>query len=177
MPRFVRQNSLIRGLIHLLVTNTIVNSMKRIEEWCTENGIKESEDFRQALDSIPHGLVRLDSGLKNEYKQLHRFVYDNIINCYNVSRMDGKSVFLMRKLFKAYLNRPLQLPDYVLLGYAKREKIRFMRDLPLEKIEEEGARYRTDPTFYRTVCDFVAGMTDKFVFDEYTKLYTPGEQV
>jgi dGTPase len=91
--------------------------------------------------------------------------------------MDGKSVFLMRKLFKAYLNRPLQLPDYVLLGFAKRQKIRFMRDLPLDRTDEEKARYLVNPAFYRTVCDFVAGMTDKFVFDEYEKLYTPGEQV
>jgi len=175
--KFMRQNMLIRGLIHLLVTNTIVGSLKRIGEWCETNGIKTPEDFRGALDSIPHGLVRLDSGLKGEYQQLHRFVYNNIINCYNVSRMDGKAVFLMRKLFKAYLNRPLQLPDYVLLGFAKRQKIRFMRDLTLDSTDEEKARYLVNPAFYRTVCDFVAGMTDKFVFDEYEKLYTPGEQV
>ncbi len=175
--RFMRQNMLIRGLIHLLVTNTIVSSLKRIGKWSEENGIETPDDFHGALDNLPRRLVQLDEGLKREYQQLHRFVYENIINCYNVSRMDGKAVFLMRKLFKAYLNRPLQLPDYVLLSFAKRHKIRFMRDLPLEKVEEEKARYLTNPAFYRTVCDFVAGMTDKFVFDEYEKLYTPGEQV
>lgn len=176
-PRFIRQNRLIRGLIHLLVTNTIVSSLNRIGEWCEAEGVKTPEDFRRSLDTFPFGLIRLDSGLKSEYDQLYRFVYDNIINCYNVSRMDGKSTFLLRKLFKAYLNRPLQLPDYVLLGFAKRQKIRFLRDLPIESIAEESALYRTNPAYYRAVCDFIAGMTDKFVFDEYEKLYTPGEQV
>ena len=176
-PRFMRQNMLIRGLIHLLVTNTIVSSVKRIGEWTESEGIKGPEDFHLALETIPHGLVQLDSGLKGEYKQLHRFVYDNIINCYSVSRMDGKAIFLMRKLFKAYLNRPLQLPDYVLLGFARRQKIRFMRDLSLSRIDEERAGYLVNPAYYRTVCDFVAGMTDKFIFDEYEKLYTPGEQI
>jgi len=126
---------------------------------------------------MPHGLVGLDHGLRGEYRQLRRFVYDNIINCYNVSRMDGKAVFLLRKLFKAYLNRPLQLPDYVLIGFARREKVRFMRDLPLTKMEEEAVRYQTNPAFHRTVCDFIAGMTDKFAFEEYEKLYIPGEQI
>jgi len=177
LPRFVRQNKLIRGLIHLLVTNAIVSSRKRIGEWCEAEGITDSEGFRTVFDSIPRTLVHFDSGLGDEYRQLHRFVYDNIINCYNVSRMDGKSVFLIRKLFKAYLNRPLQLPDYVLLGFAKRHRIKYLRDFPFDAIDEEGMRYRTDPAFYRAVCDFIAGMTDKFVFDEYEKLYIPGERV
>lgn len=177
LPRFVRQNRLIRGLIHLLVTNTIVSSMKRIGEWCEAEGITASDGFRKALDSIPRTLVHFDSGLADEYRQLHRFVYENIINCYSVSRMDGKSTFLIRKLFKAYLNRPLQLPDYVLLGFAKRHRIKYLRDFPLDAIDAEGVRYRTDPAFYRSVCDFIAGMTDKFVFDEYEKLYIPGERV
>jgi len=52
------------------------------------------------------------------------------------------------------------------------------QDAPaLDAISEEGMRYRTDPAFYRAVCDFIAGMTDKFVFDEYEKLYIPGERV
>ena len=43
--------------------------------------------------------------------------------------MDGKAVFLLRKLYKAYLNRPLQLPDYVLIGFARREKVRLGPDV------------------------------------------------
>jgi dGTPase len=99
------------------------------------------------------------------------------INCYIVSRMDGKAVYLLRRLFKAYLNRPLQLPDYLLLRFARSQRIRFLRDLPLNRIDEETGRYLNNPAFYRAVCDFVAGMTDKFVFDEYDKLYVPGEQI
>ncbi|MFO7769201.1 MAG: dNTP triphosphohydrolase [bacterium] len=175
--RLLRQNKLIRGLIHLLVTGTIVSGLRRIGGWAEAAGIEEPEDFRGAYEEMPHGLIGLDEGLKGEYRQLRRFVYDNIINCYNVSRMDGKAVFLLRKLFKAYLNRPLQLPDYVLIGFARREKIRFMRDLPLSRMEEEASRYAVNPAFYRTVCDFIAGMTDKFAFEEYEKLYIPGEQI
>jgi len=175
--RLLRQNKLIRGLIHMLVTNTIVSSLRKIGGWAESQGIETPGDFQSAYEEMPHGLVGLDHGLRGEYRQLRRFVYDNIINCYNVSRMDGKAVFLLRKLFKAYLNRPLQLPDYVLIGFARREKVRFMRDLPLTKMEEEAVRYQTNPAFHRTVCDFIAGMTDKFAFEEYEKLYIPGEQI
>ena len=83
LPRFVRQNRLIRGLIHLLVTNTIVSSMKRIGAWCEAEEITTPEGYREALDSLPRTLVHFDSGLADEYRQLHRFVYTNIINCYN----------------------------------------------------------------------------------------------
>lgn len=177
LPRLRRQDKLIRGLIHLLVTNSTVTTLRRIGGWCEEKGIESPGDFSRHRAELPFGLAELDSGLKREYAQLRRFVYDNVINCYNVSRMDGKAVYLMRRLFKAYLNRPLQLPDYLLLRFAKTQNIRFLRDLPLNRIEEETGRYLNNPAFYRTVCDFVAGMTDKFVFDEYEKLYMPGEQI
>ncbi len=175
--RLSRQNKLVRGLIHLLVTNTLVTSQRRVGGWCEQQGIKTAAEFTPARERLPHGLVVMDAGLRREYVELRRFVYDNIINCYNVSRMDGKAVYLLRRLAKAYLNRPLQLPDYVLLGFAKRQKITYLRDLPLSRIEPETATYLTQPAIYRTVCDFIAGMTDKFVFDEYEKLYVPGERV
>ncbi len=177
LPRLRRQDKLIRGLIHLLITNTTVSTMRRIGGWCEENGIDSAERFHGKLHEIPFGLAELGTGLKREYAQLRRFVYNNIINCYNVSRMDGKAVYLIRRLFKAYLNRPLQLPDYVLLRYARSQRIRFLRDLPLNRIDEETDGYLNNPAFYRTVCDFVAGMTDRFIFDEYEKLYVPGEQI
>ncbi len=177
LPRLMRQDKLIRGLIHLLITNTIVSTLKRIGSWCESNEIDDVDGFDRHRNDLPNGLAELDSGLKREYAQLRRFVYDNIINCYSVSRMDGKAVYLLRRLFKAYLNRPLQLPDYVLLRFSKFQKTRYLRDLPLNRIEEETGNYLTNPAFYRTVCDFVAGMTDRFVFDEYEKLYVPGEQI
>ncbi len=79
---------------------------------------------------------------------LMRFMYRN----YRVVRMEDKAKRIIKDLFKAYVGRPEQLPPHI-----------FARAL------EEGLE--------RTVCDYIAGMTDRFAQDEHKKLFDPHERV
>ena len=54
----------------------------------------------------------------------------------------------MRDLFESYAAEPLQLPPHY-----------------QERIEREGR--------HRVVCDYIAGMTDRFAVDEHRKLFDP----
>ena len=66
--------------------------------------------------------------------------------------MADKAGRFMRELFDVYISRPQTLPP----PYR-------------EKVEGE------DP--YRVICDYIAGMTDRYALDEYKKFFQPYERV
>ena len=71
---------------------------------------------------------------------------------YRVVRMSIKAKRFIRELFEEYLERPEQLPAEFQV-----------------KIVKEGK--------HRVVCDYIAGMTDRYALDEYKKLFNPYEKV
>ena len=69
---------------------------------------------------------------------------------HRVKRMSIKAGRFIKELFEAYVAEPLQLPP------------EFQKH-----VEEVG--------LYRGVCDYIAGMTDRYAQDEYKKLFYPYE--
>ena len=79
---------------------------------------------------------------------LHKQVYQH----YRVARMSNKARRLVKEIFTEYVREPMQLPpDYQ------------------EWAEQAG--------LHQSVCDYVAGMTDRYAQDEYAKLFSPYERV
>ena len=66
--------------------------------------------------------------------------------------MTDKARRFVRALFQAYLARPEQLPP----GSQRR-------------LKAEGS--------HRVICDYLAGMTDRYAQDEYKKFFEPYEKV
>jgi len=67
-------------------------------------------------------------------------------------RMQIKAERIITALFEAYVAEPRQLP------YKEQAKLDY-RDL------------------HRVVCDYIAGMTDRYALQEYAKLFDPLERV
>jgi len=65
-----------------------------------------------------------------------------------VVRMGDKAGRLLRDLFASYVGEPRQLPPQY-----------------HAQIERDGV--------HRVVCDYIAGMTDRFALDEHRKLFDP----
>ncbi len=87
--------------------------------------------------------------LKNEWRS---FLSNRFYNHYRIVRMTEKGVRLIRAIFTVYLEKSAQLPSSV-LKRAKRDGL------------------------YRAICDYMAGMTDRFAQDEYRRLFEPYERV
>ena len=79
--------------------------------------------------------------------QLKDFLYENMYRHYRVVRMQVKAETIIGELFEAYIAEPAQLPKEV--------------------------QQRTEVDLYRAVCDYMAGMTDRFALDEHYKLFDP----
>ena len=73
-------------------------------------------------------------------------------NHYRVNRMKNKARRILEALFNAYQEDPSLLPSH------------FQNRIPQHGKE-------------RVICDYVAGMTDRFAIDEYMKLFDPREKV
>ncbi len=73
---------------------------------------------------------------------------ENFYRNHRVVRMASKAELVIRSLFEAYLKEPRILPKGVRV-----------------KMEQQ------EPA--RVVCDYIAGMTDRFALDEYARLFDP----
>ena len=66
------------------------------------------------------------------------------------------------------------LPDYVLLRYRDLTGVRYLRDIPLKRIEVEiASHYHRDPQFARAIADHLAGMTDSSAVSVYDTMFSP----
>ncbi len=83
-----------------------------------------------------------------------RYLYDNFYRSYRVIRMAVKAERILANLFTAYIQEPRQLPP------STRQKIE-----------------SSDDGLHRVVCDYLAGMTDRYAIQEYKRLFDPEERV
>jgi len=102
------------------------------------------EDVRRA----GRRLVRYSPEMQQRVKELKEFLYKNMYRHYRVVRMGDKAGRILRDLCNSYVEEPLQLPPQY-----------------QQRIAQDGLQ--------RVVCDYIAGMTDRFALDEHRKLFDP----
>ncbi len=103
------------------------------------------------LQRLDHNVIGFSEEMAARNRQLKKFLYENMYRHYRVVRMQVKAEKIVGDLFEAYTHEPAQLPAEV-----------------QARIEADGV--------YRVVCDYIAGMTDRFALDEHAKLFDPKER-
>jgi dGTPase len=166
-----RRASLIRGMIGVLCSDLVEGSRAKIDRWLERERITTPDEFYARRGRLPSDLVGFTDGGKKLYAELRAFVYRHIIHSFPVSRHDGHARRVMAGIFAAYRENPRLLPDDVLRGLAGELGTTFLREVPLAQIEREAEeKYRSRPEFYRTIADYMAGMTDSYCNSEYRQL-------
>jgi len=106
----------------------------------------------QELRNIGHTVANFSAEMVAFNRQVRAFLGGRLYRHYRVVRMTVKAKRVVRELFEGYLVEPDQLP------------------LPVRaRMAEEGPA--------RVVCDYIAGMTDRFALAEHAKLFDPRERV
>ncbi len=111
-------------------------------------GIATLEDLRR----VNRPVVHFSNTITIRNLELKRFLFDNLYRHHKVDKMRVKAEIFITRLFETYLRFPNLLPP----------KYR-------GRIERLGLE--------RVVCDYIAGMTDRFALDEYKRLFEPYERV
>jgi len=94
-------------------------------------------------------LITFSDQIRNESLELKRFLRTNLYQHYQVLRMTSKAERIIESLFKAFGDDPRLLPEEH-QHLAKNNK-------------------------YRTVADYIAGMTDRYAIKEYRRLFSVEE--
>jgi dGTPase len=106
--------------------------------------IHSIEDVRQC----PELLVEPGPQVAELKADLEHFLHERVYQHYRVQRMALKGRRIVQELFTAFCQAPQLLPE------------RYSRRIRDDRPE-------------RTVCDYVAGMTDRYAQDEYLRLFQP----
>lgn len=135
-------------IINLLINLQISDLLTESEKRLKEFNIVSPEQVRRKNEKI----ISFSLRMSEKRTPLREFLLENLYQHYRVIRMSNKARRFLQELFRVYLANPEQLPPS-----------------SQRRIKEEGA--------HRTICDYIAGMTDRYALDEYKKLFDPYEKV
>ena len=127
----------VRGLIDLMVRDVIQYSSAAIDQ----AGLTKAED----VFSLPGNLISFSPEYRVMTDELRDFLYHNLYFTPVLSKLNEMSYKNMRKLFRFYLENPLEM------GENARRRI---------------ARVGLE----RAAADYIAGMTDRFAAREYQRI-------
>jgi dGTPase len=132
-------------LIRRLIGLAVDDLVRAADQRLTEAKV----DSVETLQRLDHNVVGWSAEMASPNQELKRFLYENLYRHYRVVRMQSKAENILSNLFQSYLGEPAQLPD------------------------EVQQRAKATGHLHRVICDYIAGMTDRFALDEYDKLFNP----
>ena len=107
-----------------------------------KSGVQSVEEVRRRA----RPLIRYSASLLRANRKLRRFLYANLYFHPRVAEVNQRACRLLREVFDAYLAKP------ALLGKAT-----------ATRIEKDG--------LHRAVCDYLSGMTDRYLLEEHARLF------
>lgn len=132
------------GMIRELVGLMVTDLVQATNARLKESGVKTALDIQK----LSTNLIGYSEDMQRRNRELKDFLYKNLYQHYRVIRMQVKAEHIVTDLFNAYHDVPSILPDHVQAW-----------------INSRGLE--------RTICDYIAGMTDRFAIEEHERLYDP----
>ncbi|MBI5330271.1 MAG: deoxyguanosinetriphosphate triphosphohydrolase [Betaproteobacteria bacterium] len=133
-----------RRLIHETIRRMINTLVTDLIEETRRNIALHRPDGIDAVRACPP-LAAFSAEIREESLALKRFLFQNLYRHYRVVRMSEKARRLLRELFVAFTSNPRLLPP------------------------EHRERAASD--LHRTVCDYIAGMTDRYAIREHRRIF------
>ncbi len=131
-------------MIRKLIGMEVNDLVYTTDQRLRESGVRSVEE----LQRLSYNVISFSEDMHRRNRQLKDFLYSQLYRHYRVVRMAVKAERIIIDLFNAYRDETDILPDHV-----------------QELIEVHGLE--------RTICDYIAGMTDRFAIEEYKKLFDP----
>jgi len=131
-------------IIRELIGIQVSDQVTSTDRRLRESSVRSAED----LQRLSYNVVGFSDEMRQRNRQLKDFLYANLYRQYRVVRMAVKAERILSEIFAAYRAQPNTLPAHVQAQIA---------DRGLE----------------RTICDYVAGMTDRYAVEEHQKLFDP----
>lgn len=105
------------------------------------------------LRALPHNVADYSPHMQELNQELKAYLFQNFYRHYRVMRMAAKARRLLTDLFTVYTADAYQLPT-----------------------EVQRRAERDTHGLHRVVCDYLAGMTDRYAIQEHRRLFDPEER-
>ncbi|HOR77448.1 MAG TPA: deoxyguanosinetriphosphate triphosphohydrolase [Anaerolineaceae bacterium] len=129
-------------IIRRLINFEVTDLIQSTDRYLRRSNVKTALDVQK----LPFNVAGFSEDMYRRNRELKDFLFSNLYRHYRVVRMAAKSESIVTELFNIYQANPKTLPTEV-----------------QESIPERGLE--------RTICDYIAGMTDRFAIDEYKRLF------
>ncbi len=130
--------------IRKLIGLEVTDVVQSTSQKLRESAVRSVDELQQ----LPYNVVGVSEDLRRRNRQLKDFLYKNMYRHWRVMRMSVKAEAIITRLFEAYRAEPAILPRHIQTA-----------------VSERGLE--------RTICDYIAGMTDRFAIEEHRKLFDP----
>ena len=142
-----RRNEALDGLsrhqiIRRLINFEITDLVQSIDRYLRKSKVSSSLD----LQKLPFNVAGFSEDMYRRNRELKDFLFNKLYRHHRVVRMSVKSERIISEIFTMYQKMPSALPEEV-----------------QELIPQRGLE--------RTICDYIAGMTDRFAIDEHLRLF------
>jgi dGTPase len=141
----IREPELHKIIIRDIIDVQVCDVITTSARGVADAGVRSADEVRRH----PVPLISYSEGLLEANRDLRRFLYKNVYYHPRVAVVNQQACEILRAVFEAYL----LAPD--LLG-----------DATAKRIESEG--------LHRTICDYIAGMTDRYLLEEHARLNQSG---
>lgn len=131
-------------LIRRLIGLEVTDLVAATDRCLRENSVRSVEELQQ----LQFNVIGFSEDMHRRNRKMKDFLYVNMYRHHRVVRMAVKAERIITDLFNAYQSEPAMLPQHV-QGF----------------IESRGLE--------RIICDYIAGMTDRFALQEHSKLFDP----
>lgn len=131
-------------IIRRLIGFETTDLIQSIDRYLRKSGVKSALE----LQKLPYNVVGFSEDMYRRNRELKDFLFAKLYRHYRVVRMATKAERVVNELFIAYQSTPSVLPpNYQAL----------INDRGLERV----------------ICDYIAGMTDRFASEEYSRMFQP----
>lgn len=130
-------------IIRRLINIETTDLIHSIDRYLRKSNVKTALEIQQ----LPYNVVGFSEDMYRRNRELKDFLFNNLYRHFRVVRMAAKSERIVSDLFSFYQATPASLPPAI-----------------QDQISERGLE--------RTICDYIAGMTDRFAIEEYDRLFS-----
>ena len=134
--------------IIFLINLEVTDLVNNTQRRLEDLGIRSVQDVRKCKEPV----VQFSPELARQKEKLQDFINERVYRHYRVTRMADKAKRFIEELFRVYVANPRQLPP-------------------------EAQQWVKEAGVHQGICDYIAGMTDRYAQDEYMKLFYPYERV
>ncbi|HPG39188.1 MAG TPA: dNTP triphosphohydrolase [bacterium] len=157
-----KEHAIIHNVLEIIRSGSVESLFARkIGEFIKACRLIENETFMSDLTNRHRYTLQIDPDIRTECELYKRLSRELVFDSPQISQLEFKGHFMLKQLFSTLLNNYISPADNHLLL------------LPMDMEDTIQSENLVDSEKVRILCDYIAGMTDRYAVRFYKRLFIP----